>query len=107
MEESKVEISFHQISGLTSTCTLRFQGSINHQSVLILVDSGSTHNFISDSLVADLNQPIQVIPSFGVTIGNGSVIPCNRICPKIAIRLPGIIITKEFFPFSLANAELI
>ncbi|GJY46363.1 peroxidase 64 [Tanacetum coccineum] len=47
--------------------------------VLILVDGGSTHNFISDSLVRELKMVTEFITPFGVQIGNGDIIrSCSR-----------------------------
>lgn len=53
------QISFHAILGKYSGSTMKVEGSIAGKSVLILVDSGSTHNFISENLVKELNLPVQ------------------------------------------------
>ncbi|KAL8167549.1 LOW QUALITY PROTEIN: hypothetical protein V2J09_009048 [Rumex salicifolius] len=106
-EDSKVEISFHQISGSNISSTLRLRGTIEGRSVLILVDSGSTHNFISAQLAASLGLETKEVPMFGVTIGNGAIISCDRICPDVAIQLPGVILRQDFFAFDMGTAELV
>ncbi|KAL8143387.1 hypothetical protein V2J09_016419 [Rumex salicifolius] len=107
VDDGRVEISFHQISGANPTSTLQLRGTINGRSVLMLVDSGSTHNFISSTLADELQLPRQDVPFFGVTIGNGEVINCGQICPDVTIRLPGVIIRQDFFPFDMGTAELV
>jgi hypothetical protein len=42
------QISFHALMGHTIPQTLRVMGQINHNPVAILIDSGSTHNFLQD-----------------------------------------------------------
>lgn len=46
-ETDIVEILFHVILGKTNGVTMKLYGEINHRKVLILVDSGSTHNFMA------------------------------------------------------------
>ena len=45
------EISFHAILGKTIGTTMKIQGTLRGYQVLILIDSGSTHNFIYEKLV--------------------------------------------------------
>nr|GFC93991.1 retrotransposon Gag domain, retroviral aspartyl protease [Tanacetum cinerariifolium] len=65
------EISFHAILSKTSGTTMKAEETLEGRKVLILVDSGSTHNFISASLVKQLGLKVSTLPSFGVQIGNG------------------------------------
>ncbi|GMN59739.1 hypothetical protein TIFTF001_028831 [Ficus carica] len=53
------EISLHAMAGMNAPKTMQLWGGLMGQPVMILVDSGSTHNFIS-SLVA---QPVNLLPS--------------------------------------------
>ncbi|KAK9274230.1 hypothetical protein L1049_019044 [Liquidambar formosana] len=43
------EISFHAISGIHAPKTLRVRGSIGHMATTMLLDSGSTHNFVNET----------------------------------------------------------
>lgn len=40
------EISLHALIGSVNPRTMRVQGRVRNQEVVILIDSGSTHNFI-------------------------------------------------------------
>ena len=46
-----VGLSLSSVVGLTSPKTLKLQGAIWEQSVVILIDSGATDNFISSELI--------------------------------------------------------
>ena len=51
--------------------TIRLQGLIGGKEVLILVDSGSSANFISESLAQQLKCPLVDIHATAVTVANG------------------------------------
>lgn len=86
---------------------MQFHGTIMGHIVLILVDNGYTHNFISTRLVMELKLPVLEVPPFGVTIGNGAAIPYNQIFPEVTIQMPVLIMKQEFFPMTLGCAEII
>lgn len=88
--ENLAEISFNAILGKSKATTMKIQGKLNGKKVLILIDSGSTHNFIASSLVSELNIPSEQVPSFGVQIGNGEVVRCDKLCKQVLVRLPGL-----------------
>jgi hypothetical protein len=55
LEETTPTISFHAWTDINTPQTLKIQGYIKNKKVTILIDSGSTHNFINYKLVNDLN----------------------------------------------------
>ncbi|KAI4323674.1 hypothetical protein L6164_023262 [Bauhinia variegata] len=101
------EISFHAIMGRTSSTTMKLQGTILGKKVLILIDSGSTHNFVSEQVVDELNLPTEPISPFGVQIGNRDIIKCRRICRQVDVYLPGLKITQDYYLFPIGGADLI
>ncbi|KAL5848937.1 hypothetical protein ACOSQ4_006950 [Xanthoceras sorbifolium] len=48
-QEELPEISFHAITGTTHPQTIRLQGRMKGKEVIMLVDGGSTHNFVDQS----------------------------------------------------------
>lgn len=81
------QISFHAISGHMAPETLRVMGSISDQKVLILVDRGSTHNFIQERLVTMLGPYAQSTPPLHIMIGNGIEIECLQIWKHVSLQL--------------------
>lgn len=72
------EISLHAIFGKPQHKTMKVQDMLNFTEVLVLVDGGSTYNFISDLLVTELKIETQTVSPFGIQIGNGDVIKYNN-----------------------------
>ncbi|KAF8407600.1 hypothetical protein HHK36_006734 [Tetracentron sinense] len=88
-KEEVPKISIHALSGLLSHQTMRVTGYIKRQKVSILLDSGSTHNFISGGLAQQLKLPIHRSPSFNVLVANGSNLECSGCCNDIKIDIQG------------------
>ncbi|KAD7477170.1 hypothetical protein E3N88_00306 [Mikania micrantha] len=77
-QEDKADISFNALFGNSATKMMQLPGSIGSTGLRVLIDSGSTYNFISDLLVRNLNLPIQFVTPFGVKLGNGDIIRHNH-----------------------------
>ena len=46
-----VELSLNSVVGLTPPLTMKIKGEIDGQEVVVLIDSGASHNFIAAELV--------------------------------------------------------
>ena len=58
------------VVGLTSSKTMKLQGLIGTQPVVFLIDSGATHNFISQDFVRKLAISVETTRAYGVLMGN-------------------------------------
>lgn len=81
-ELRELEISLHGK-------TMQLQAVMNGQTLLSLIDSGSTHNFISVTVAQRLAIP--VTPS--VSIANGEKVKSRGICSRLLFYIA----THEFF----------
>jgi hypothetical protein len=54
-EELTPMISCNALAGISTPKTLKIEGYIKKKKVIVLIDSGSTHNFIHYKLAKDLN----------------------------------------------------
>jgi len=64
------EISVHAIAGAMNPHTMRVPGYYHNKPLYILLDSGSTHNFLDPSVASKLNLPISCKTSFDVMVAN-------------------------------------
>lgn len=64
--------------GTESSGTLRLQGLITHHEVMMLVDSGSSHSFISEEMADKLGTTQRSVPSIRVRIVDGGILQCSR-----------------------------
>jgi len=55
IEETNLTISCNALAGITTPQTIKIEGHINKKKVILLIDSGSTHNFIHYKTAKELN----------------------------------------------------
>jgi hypothetical protein len=70
-EELTPTISCNALVGISTPQTLKIEGYIKKKKVIVLIDSGSTHNFIHYKLAKALNCFVYPAPKFQVMIADG------------------------------------
>jgi hypothetical protein len=70
-------ISLNALTGFSTPQTLKLIGYIKHQKVIILVDSGSTHNFIHHRIAQETHCYIHSVNNFQIMIANGGSMKCG------------------------------
>ncbi|KAA0054240.1 peroxidase 64 [Cucumis melo var. makuwa] len=65
-----VELSINSVVGLSKPGTMKMKGKIDEEAVIVLIDCGEMHNFISEKLVTSLNLPMMETANYGVTLGS-------------------------------------
>ncbi|KAA0033896.1 retrotransposon protein [Cucumis melo var. makuwa] len=103
----KTEISLRTILGFTSKGTMKLRGTIKGRKVIILIDSGATHNFIHQGIVQELALSLHGKTKFGVTIGDGTTLEGKGICKKIEAKLPKLTIVEDFLVIELGRIDLV
>ncbi|PKI64041.1 hypothetical protein CRG98_015573 [Punica granatum] len=68
---------------------MRVMESVGKRLLHILVDSGSTHNFVNEEVGRKLDFPTELIPSVKVAVANGNELKCERVCKKFRWRMQG------------------
>jgi carbamoylphosphate synthase small subunit len=63
-------ISCNALAGISTPQTLKIEGYIKNKKVIVLIDSGSTHNFIHYKLAKDLNCFVYPALEFQVMIAD-------------------------------------
>jgi hypothetical protein len=68
------------LAGISTPQTLNIKGYIKKKKVIVLIDSGNTHNFIHYKLAKDLYCFVYPAPEFQVMIADGGTINCSGKC---------------------------
>ena len=102
----EVGLSLKSVFCLTSLKTVKLQGEIGSQQVVVLINSGATHNFISTELVRKLTLLVEETGAYGVLMGMRSVQGAG-ICKRVFIRLQEVEIMEDFLPFDLTSSDVI
>lgn len=101
------EVSLNSVIGLSSSKTMKLKGNILGSKVIVMIDPGATHNFISIALVEKLGIPVLNTKEFGVSLGNGEAVRGSGECRNVLLHLDTVDIVQEFLPFMLGNPGMI
>jgi hypothetical protein len=81
-------ISLNSLSDFFSPQTLKLIGYIKHRKFTILIDSGSTHNFIHRRIAQETNCYIDhVVNNFQIMIDNGGCMKCVGRCENVCLQI--------------------
>lgn len=79
--------------------------------MIILVDSGATHNFISSTLAHHLAHHLQLhikkTKGCEVTIGNGQQVSGSEVCKGVRLDMQGVQINQHYFLFELRGSDVV
>ncbi|KAK0608629.1 hypothetical protein LWI29_033588 [Acer saccharum] len=106
-EEFIPEISFHAIAGTTHPQTLRVVGKLRNREVTVLIDGGSTHNFIDQSVVTKLGLPMVRDQTFQVMVANREKINCAGRCMGLTLIIQGHSVRADFFVLPVAACQVV
>ncbi|XP_057445429.1 uncharacterized protein LOC130737628 [Lotus japonicus] len=102
-----LQLSRHSIAGFTSAKSWKVRGFINGQEVVILIDCGASHNFVSHELVASLQLHISPTASYTVEVGDGYKVRCQGKCEGLMVDIQGIQFQQEYYLFGLQGIDLV
>ncbi|KAJ0444029.1 putative nucleotidyltransferase, Ribonuclease H [Helianthus annuus] len=100
-------ISLNALTGIPSFSTMRIVGTIGTRTLYILIDSGSTHNFLKKSLALKLKCPTQAVTSLSVTVADGNKLSCVELCKDFQWVMQGIWFKSDVFLLPLENYDMV
>ncbi|XP_058742588.1 uncharacterized protein LOC131615102 [Vicia villosa] len=101
------QLSPQALTGHYHPQTLKFKGKIHGLTVMVLVDTGSTHNIMQPRIAQHLNLPTTPINQFSVMVGNGSHLQCEGICNNVQILLQNKPFTLPFYLLPIEGADIV
>ena len=78
--EDDGEISLHALKGITNNRIIKVEGKVKEGSLLILINSGSTHSFLDESTTKKLKCPLTSTLPLSVIVANGNQVLSNSAC---------------------------
>lgn len=89
-DEPVASISYLDLSGGQVTTTLHFSGSVKGNTSHVLLNGGSTQNFIHPRMTKFLKLPIQDASKFSVMVGDGNRLQCLGVVRLVISYYPGL-----------------
>lgn len=102
------EVSLNSVIGLSNPWTMKLRGLLGDSEVVVMIDPGATHNFVSLEKIKALQIPITESGGFGVSLGNGEAIKGQGVCRELVLQLDGgVVIKEDFLPLTLGTSDVI
>lgn len=101
------EISLNSVMGFSNPKTLKLRGTIYGEVVIVMIDPGATHNFVSIHTVERLNIPVSHAKGFEVSLGTGQEVRGTGECLAVPLMVQGVLIVENFLPLPLGNSDVI
>ena len=99
-----LKISFHALVETTGPQTFKLSAKINNQYLSVLIDTGSTHNYLHPWLAHFLHLAIEKTMSFLVVVGNGKQIRNEGHCLKVKFEMQGLEFEADFHILDFSRA---
>jgi hypothetical protein len=105
----KVElvISLNSLNGFSTPQTLKLIGYIKHRKVIILVDSGSTHNFSHRHISQEINCYICAINNFQIMIANGGSMKCGGHFESLCLQIGEYHMKYHMFSINMGGCDIV
>jgi hypothetical protein len=106
-EELTPTISCNALARINTLQTLKIKGYIKNKTVIVLIDFGSTHNFIHYKLDKDLNCFVYPAPEFQVMIADGGIINFSRKSNKINLTMGEYVMNSPMISILMGGADVV
>lgn len=101
------QISFNALLGTSTPDALCLFGFIHHSRVTVLINEGSTHNFIQSRVAKYLQLPTSSTTPLQVTVGNGTSLPCDQLCSHTLLSFQGHDFRVDLHILPISGADIV
>jgi hypothetical protein len=100
-------ISLNALTGFSTPQTLKLIGYIKHRKVIILVDSGNTHNFIHLRITQETHCYIHAVNNFQIMIANGGSMKCGGCCENVHLQIGDYNLKSHMFSIDMGGCDIV
>ncbi|TXG61145.1 hypothetical protein EZV62_012508 [Acer yangbiense] len=103
----EAELSLNAMSGVSKPSTMRLMAWVRKFEVSMLVDSGSSHNFINTNIVRKIGLRGAAIEPFDVKVANGEKLKCEKVVHEVKMNVQGVRIAADLHVLSLVGVDVV
>ncbi|XP_035823519.1 uncharacterized protein [Zea mays] len=99
--------SLHAVAGVSMGKTMQIRVVVGATTLIALLDTGSTHNFIAEEAARRSGLPILPRPRLTATVANGDKVPCPGVIRHAPITINNFSFAVDLFVLPLAGYDLV
>ena len=103
----EVKITLYALIGTPILGAIRISGKINGVSLAVLLDTGSTHNFIDATLVPSLHLLVDQSQTLEVKVANGAMVRTQGFCDQVPVCIQGEEFSIQFHVMPLGGCDVV
>jgi hypothetical protein len=100
-------ISLNALTSFSTPQTLKLIGYIKHRKVIILVDSGRTHNFIHRCIAQENHCYIHAVNNFQIMIANGGSMKCGGCYENVHLEIGDYNLKFHMFAIVMGGCDIV
>ena len=101
------ECAFYGIIPNQTLQTMKVEGLLNGHSIKIVLDSGSTHNFVDSKILKQWGYQAQTTRPFEVMIVDGGKVRSSGCCKAISLSLGGYECSVDLYSLPLGGCDVV
>ncbi|GKE61755.1 ty3-gypsy retrotransposon protein, partial [Tanacetum coccineum] len=105
LESGDISI-LNSLVGHGSPRSLQLWGMIDTGHVHVLIDNGSTHNFVQPGVLERMQLPVTATKPFKVYIGSGETLLCENICSKVLLKMQGLSVEVDLYVLPMKGPDV-
>lgn len=105
-DEETHHLSLNAMRGSHGVETIRFTVQVGSIRVKILVDGGSSDNFIQPGVVQVLKLPMELVPNLRVLVGNGQILSAEGIIQQSPLQIQGQEVKVPVYLLQILGANI-
>ncbi|XP_038977863.1 uncharacterized protein LOC120108346 [Phoenix dactylifera] len=106
-KEEEAELSLHALSGVQRPSTMRLMAWVGKHEVSLLVDSGSSHNFINSGIVRKVGLKGAAVEPFEVKVASGEKLRCEEVVRDVCMNIQGVRIKADLHILQLVGLDVV
>ena len=95
------------LTWITTPQILKIEGNIKKKKVIVLIDLGSTHNFIHCKIAKEFNCLLYPAPECQVMVANGGTINCSGKCHNIKLSMGEYVLTSSMLSIPMGGVDVV
>ncbi|GJX05300.1 ty3-gypsy retrotransposon protein [Tanacetum coccineum] len=98
---------FNLLMGQGSPRSLQLWGSIGSGNFHVLIDNGSTYNFVHPDIVEKMQLPVQTTKAFKVYIESEETLLCEKLCTQVKLGMQGLAIEVDLYVLPMQGPDVV